>query len=165
MHQLSTLWLGYASDYRELRKGSIGSIYNSNDFEINLSSLNDIGQEIVQELLLDGKNKATAKVRSIARYYLDMQQSIHNCTYMLNNEGMVFFVVGDTEYKGVKIKNSEHLIQCLKDEGFSDIKAAKRRISKKLLTPYRDNAGRFSSDKTQRKVYHEEYIISGRKMH
>ena len=165
LHQLSTLWLGYASDYRELRKGSIGSIYNSNDFEINLSSLNDIGQEIVQELLLDGKNKATAKVRSIARYYLDMQQSIHNCTYMLNNEGMVFFVVGDTEYKGVKIKNSEHLIQCLKDEGFSDIKAAKRRISKKLLTPYRDNAGRFSSDKTQRKVYHEEYIISGRKMH
>jgi len=29
LHQLSTLWLQYASDYRDLRKGSIGSMYNS----------------------------------------------------------------------------------------------------------------------------------------
>ena len=75
---------------------------------------------------------------------------------------MALFVVGDTEYKGVKIKNSEHLIQSLLNEGFSDIKAAKRRISNKLLTPYRDKYGRFSSDKTSRTIYHEEYIISGR---
>ena len=164
LHQLSTLWLEYASDYRELRKGSIGSVYNSNDFKIDLSSLNNIGKGIVQNLLSDGENKATAKVRAIARYYVDMQQSIHNCTSMLNDGGMVFFVVGDTEYKGIKIKNSEHLVQCLENEGFSDIKAAKRKISNKLLTPYRDKIGRFSSDKTQRTVYHEEFIISGRMM-
>ena len=81
---------------------------------------------------------------------------------MLVNGGMVFFVVGDTEYKGTKIKNSEHLVQSLIDMGFSDIKAAKRRISNKLLTPYRDEFGRFSSDKSNRTIYHEEYIISGR---
>lgn len=160
LHQLSTLWLEYASDYRDLRKGSIGSIYNSDDFKIDLNSLNTVGQKIVQELLAN--TKVNAKVRSIARYYMDMQHSIHNCTYMLNNGGMVFFVVGDTEYKGIKIKNSEHLIQCLREEGFSDIKAAKRKISNKLLTPYRDKTGKFSSDKTQRTIYHEEFIISGR---
>lgn len=165
LHQLSTLWLGYVSDYRDLRKGSIGSVYNSNDFEIDLNSLNDMGKEIVQELLSDEENRATAKVRSIARYYVDMQRSIRNCSSMLNVGGMVFFVVGDTEYKGIKIKNSEHLVQCLKNEGFSDIKAAKRIISNKLLTPYRDKAGKFSSDKTQRKIYHEEFIISGRMTH
>lgn len=160
LHQLSTLWLQYADDYRSLRKGSIGSMYNSEGFEIDLGSLNMIGQQIVQELLED--QKATAKVRSVARYYIDIQRAIQNCADMINKGGMAFFVVGDTEYKGVKIKNSEHLIQCLKNEGFSDIKAAKRRISNKLLTPYRDESGRFSSDKTQRTIYHEEFIISGR---
>ena len=160
LHQLSTLWLGYASDYRELRKGSIGSAYNSDGFEFDLSALNSVGQEIVQNLLKD--RKATAKVRSVARYYIDIQAAISRCADMMNNGGMSLFVVGDTEYKGVKIKNSEHLIQCLNDRGFSDIKVSKRRISNKLLTPYRDEIGRFSSDKTQRTIYHEEFIISGR---
>lgn len=163
LHQLSTLWLQYTSDYRELRRGSIGSMYNSEGFKIDLNSLNAVGQQIVQDLLAD--SKATAKVRSVARYYIDIQRAIYNCTNMLNNGGMVFFVVGDTEYKGVKIKNSEHLVQCLRNEGFKDIKAAKRRISNKLLTPYRDECGRFSSDKTQRTIYHEEFIISGRMWH
>ena len=160
LHQLSALWLGYADDYRDLRKGSIGSVYNSVDFKLDLNSLNVVGREIVQSLLND--RKATAKVRSVGRYYMDMQQSIHRCSCMLNNGGMVFFVVGDTEYKGVKVRNSDHLVQCLINEGFVDIKAAKRRISNKQLTPYRDNLGRFSSDKSQRTIYHEEYVISGR---
>ena len=163
LHQLSSLWLQYVSDYRDLRRGSIGSMYNSEGFEIDLNSLNAVGQQIVQDLLAD--SKATAKVRSVARYYIDIQRAIHNCANMLNNGGMAFFVVGDTEYKGVKIKNSEHLVQCLRNEGFKDIKAAKRRISNKLLTPYRDECGRFSSDKTQRTIYHEEFIISGRMWH
>ena len=161
LHQLSTLWLNYADDYRELRKGSIGSAYNSEDFDIELNELNTCGRRIIQELLY-GENSPTAKVKSVARYYLDMQLTIKNCAKMLNDSGMVFFVVGDTEYKGVKIKNSEHLVECLINEGFRDIKAAKRTISNKLLTPYRDDIGRFTADKTSRTIYHEEFIISGR---
>lgn len=160
LHQLSSLWLEYAEDYRDLRQGSIGSLYNSEGYTINLERLNSVGQRIVTELL--ATQSATAKVRSVARYYMDIQQAIQKCSKMLENGGMALFVVGDTEYKGVKIKNSEHLIQVLVDEGFSDIKAAKRRISNKLLTPYRDECGRFSSDKSSRTIYHEEYIISGR---
>ena len=160
LHQLSSLWLGYAEDYRDLRQGTIGSLYNSENYAINLELLNTVGRNIVAELI--DTQRATAKVRSVARYYADIQQAIQKCSQMLNNGGMAFFVVGDTEYKGVKIKNSEHLIQSLIDEGFTDIKAAKRRISNKLLTPYRDECGRFSSDKSSRTIYHEEYIISGR---
>lgn len=163
LHQLSTLWLGFADDYREVRKGSIGSAYNSETFKLDLNELNTVGRQIVEDLMLDGK--ANAKVKAVARYYTDMQQAIHKCSTMLNNAGMAFFVVGDTEYKGVKITNSEHLIQCLTDAGFSDIKVAKRRISRKLLTPYRNENGRFSSDKSQRTIYHEEFIISGRMWH
>jgi DNA modification methylase len=160
LHQLSILWLGYADDYRYMRRGSIGSIYNSENFRLELDELNAVGRSIVKNLL--NSRRATAKVRSVARYYLDIQKAICKCSTMLNNNGMAFFVVGDTENKGVKIRNSEHLIQCLIDEGFTDIKAAKRRISNKLLTPYRDSIGRFSSDKSQRTIYHEEFIISGR---
>lgn len=160
LHQLSSLWLEYADDYRDLRQGTIGSRYNSEGYTINMDLLNSIGKKIVEELV--AIQKATAKVRSVARYYVDIQQAIQKCSQMLRSGGMAVFVVGDTEYKGVKIKNSEHLIQSLINEGFTDIKAAKRRISNKLLTPYRDESGRFSSDKSSRTIYHEEYIISGR---
>lgn len=81
---------------------------------------------------------------------------------MLEQSGMVLFVVGDTEYKGVRVNNSRHLIQALIEEGFTDIKAGRRKISQKTLTPYRDEKGKFSAEKTSREVYHEEYIISGR---
>ena len=138
-------------------------MYNSESYKIDMSSLNSVGQQILQSLLADCK--PTAKIRSIARYYIDIQSVLKNCANMLSNGGMAFFVVGDTEYRGVKIKNSEHLIQCLKNEGFTDIKAAKRRISNKLLTPYRDESGRFSTDKSKRTIYHEEFIISGRMWH
>lgn len=160
LHQLSSLWLEYADDYRNLRCGTIGSLYNSEKYMIDMDLLNPVGKKIVTELI--ATQRATAKVRSVARYYVDIQQAIKKCSQMLNDGGMAFFVVGDTEYKGVKIKNSEHLIQSLINEGFTDIKAAKRRISNKLLTPYRDMSGRFSSDKSCRTIYHEEYIISGR---
>lgn len=160
LHQLSSLWLGFTDDYRELRRGSIGSVYNVDDFQINVDALNKVGKKIVLKLT---KNvDSYSKVRSVARYYLDMQNVVKRCSKMLNVGGMAFFVVGDTEYKGVKILNSEHLIEALKENGFSDIKVAKRKISKKMLTPYRDNTGKFSSDKTQRAIYHEELIISGR---
>lgn len=160
LHQLSSLWLDFAEDYRDLRQGSIGSIYNIQKFQLEIEELNFIGQSIIKKLT--DNECAISKVRSVARYYLDMQRVVDRCGKMLNKDGMAFFVIGDTEYKGVKIMNSEHLIQSLIDAGFSDIKIAKRKISNKVLTPYRDNTGKFTSDKNQRTIYHEEWIISGR---
>lgn len=160
LHQLSSLWLGFTDDYRDLRKGSIGSAYNSDDFMLDLKKLNSTGRKIVKDLL--GRNKPTAKVKSVARYYADMQRAIERCTSMLQNKGMAFFVVGDTEYKGVKIQNSKHLVEAMIENGFRDIKIGKRTISKRICIPYRDKNGKFSKDKSMRKVYHEEFIISGR---
>ena len=93
-----------------------------------------------------------------------MQDAVEKCSQMLNENGMVFFVVGDTEYKGVKIQNSKHLIEAMESNGYRDIKIAKRTISKGICVPYRDEKGKFSTDKSKRKVYHEEFIISGRKL-
>ena len=160
LHQLSSLWLGYTEDYRELRKGSIGSIYNSDDFIVDVQKLNKTGKSVVTNLESVGMPKS--KVKSVARYYSDMQDAIEKCYGMLSDTGMIFFVVGDTEYKGTKILNSRHLIETLLDKGFKDIKIGKRTISKRICIPYRDEQGKFTKDKTKRRVYHEEFIISGR---
>lgn len=160
LHQLSSLWLNYTDDYRKLRKGSIGSIYYCNEEDINLSTLNNTGKEIVDLLSINGCPKS--KVKSVARYYLDMQAAVKKSTSMLNDGGMIFFVIGDTEYKGVKILNSKHLVETLAKEGFKDIKIGKRTISKGICVPFRDSNGKFSKDKTKKQIYHEEFIISGR---
>lgn len=160
LHQLSSLWLHYTDDYRNLRRGSIGSTYYNNESCINMSNLNHTGKEIVD--LLMKVSCPQVKVRSVARYYLDMQKAVKKSSLMLNNHGMAFFVIGDTEYKGVKILNSKHLIEALYEARFTDIKIGKRTISKGICVPFRDDCGKFSKDKNKKRIYHEEFIISGR---
>lgn len=158
IHQLSTLWLEFAEDYRSLRKDAIGSKYQeSAKFGENLEQLNITGREIVLELYPRSKSKA----RDVAKYYFDMQQVARIAFDMLNNRGMAIFVIGDTEYKGVKIRNSKHLLESLKDSGFTGLTVSKRKIKSKIMTPYRDEIGRFTRDTSKRKIYTEEFIIIG----
>lgn len=159
LHQLSSLWLAYAKDYRELRDGSIGSLYHAYNFDRELKRLNNTGGNIVFRLLDQDK----AKARSVAKYFLDMQKVAKACHTMLSNKGMALFVIGNTEYKGVRIDNAKHLTESLLDNGFEEVTVTKRKITGKTLTPYRDEWGRFSADENSRKVYGEEFILIGRK--
>jgi len=159
LHQLSSLWLGYAQDYRDLREGSIGSIHHSYDFNRELKRLNDTGSRIVFRLLEFDKRKA----RSVARYYLDMQKVTEACYSMLSKNGIALFIIGNTKYRGIQINNVRHLAESLKEAGFHEVLFTKRKISKKILTPYRDKAGRFTTNSKSRKVYSEEFILIGSK--
>ncbi|WP_413853888.1 DNA methyltransferase [Candidatus Ruminimicrobium bovinum] len=160
LHQLSSLWLNYTNDYKALREGSVGSIYNSKYFDLENIEINEIGKTIIENL---SSVLNQAKLKSIARYYTDMELALDKCYHKLNENGMIFLVIGDTEYKGIKIENSKHLLMTLHEKGFTNLKIARRKISNKLLTPYRDENGKFTSDKTKREIYHEEFLISGRK--
>ncbi|MBU0768073.1 MAG: class I SAM-dependent methyltransferase [Proteobacteria bacterium] len=159
LHQLSALWLGYANDYRELRDGSIGSLHHVYNFDRELKRLNDTGTGIVFRLLEKDKSQA----RSVAKYFLDMQTVAKDCHSMLSCGGMVLFVIGNTEYMGVRIENARHLTESLLESGFAEVLVTKRRIRGKILTPYRDDRGRFTTDENGRKVYGEEFIAIGRK--
>ncbi|MFC2165384.1 class I SAM-dependent methyltransferase [Acidobacteriota bacterium] len=159
LHQLSVLWLGYTNDYRKLRNGSIGSLYHIYNFDRELKRLNHTGTNIVFRLLEYEKSKA----RSVAKFFLDMQEVAKKCFSMLTDNGLALFVIGDTEYKGVRIENARHLSESLLSSGFSEVFVTKRHIMRKILTPYRDSMGRFTTDKNIRKVYAEEFIIIGRK--
>ena len=159
LHQLSTLWLDYTSDYRNFRKGTIGSDYYTNGVMDEYAQLNSSGMKIVDEMQKIDK----AKSKSVAKYYLDMQKVAKKSYDLLNNEGYALFVIGNTEYKGVRIDNAKHLSQSLFDAGFRELQITKRKISNKILTPYRDANGKFSSDSSGRKIYSEEFIVIGKK--
>lgn len=161
LHQLSSLWLGYTDDYRSLRKGSVGSSYGCDSKEIESVILNETAVNLITRL--QKAKVQPAKIRAIERYYKDMQVTVAKCFSMLNDNGMVLFVIGDTEYKGVQVTNASQLVESMEQTGFTDLKACKRTISQKLLTPYRDDMGRFTSNKQKRAIYHEEFVISARK--
>jgi len=159
LHQLSSLWLDYADDYRDLRNGSIGSLQHDYNFEREVKRLNNSGMNMVFSLL----DRDKAKARSVAKYFLDMQKVTDKCHSMLSANGMALFVIGNTEYKGIRIENAKHLVESLYDSGFKNVSATKRKIKNKILTPYRDNVGRFTTNKSGRKIYSEEFIVVGRK--
>lgn len=159
LHQLSSLWLGYTDDYRSFREGTIGSLHGENHLEEHLKELNNTGQDIVYKLYAVDKSKC----RSVSQYYIDMQNAVKKVYEMLKPGGGVLFVIGNTEYKNVKIDNARHLIEALLSEGFTGVEVERRKISNKILTPYRDAVGKFTTDKNSRKIYSEEFIIFGKK--
>lgn len=162
LHQLSSLWLDFTDDYTLLRKGTMGSAYNSETFNYDILELNETAREIILELK-SNKKISKAKIKSIARYYIDMQKATEQCYKMLNPHGMALFVIGDTEYKGTQIHNSRQLVESLIKSGFREVTVSKRKIRNKILTPYRDESGKFTSNKDDREIYHEEFVIVGRK--
>lgn len=162
LHQLSSLWLGFTDDYKSLRKGTIGSMTPDDGDYLPNVVLNSTGKEIVSQLEYN-RDILNHRVRAVTRYFSDMQRAISRCYSMLDNGGLAFFIIGDTEYKGVKIHNSKHLIESLFDSGFSQVRVSKRAVTGKILTPYRDEKGKFTNDKTKRQIYHEEFVVIGRK--
>ncbi len=159
LHQLSSLWLGFVEHYQELRRGSIGSLHHDYNFNKELKRLNSTGLKIVNLLIDQHKSKA----RGVAKYFLDMQNVAQKAYSILNDNGKALFVIGNTEYKNVRIDNAKHLSESLLDAGFSSVSVTKRKISNKILTPYRDKLGKFTTNASGRKVYSEEFIIIGRK--
>jgi DNA modification methylase len=158
LHQLSTLWLDYTDDYRKLRHGTIGSLYHDTDFMRDVKQLNPAGSAIVFRLY-DAEHR---KAQATARYFVDMHRTVKQCRKVLRPGGMILFVIGNTEYKGVKIDNAAYLRECLTQEEFKEIETTRRKVSSKNLTPYRDTLGRFTTDATSRQVYAEEFIVTGR---
>lgn len=159
LHQLSTLWLDYVKDYRELRKGTIGSVYDVSISNDKRENLNSVGKEIYEAVLKTNvRNKS-----SILKYFIDMAKTIQNSYKLIKKNGYAVFVIGNTKFKGVYINNAKYLAQCFLEAGFKKLEIKKRKISSKTLTPYRDSNGKFSNDGRHRKVYSYEYIIIAQK--
>ena len=160
IHQLSTLWLRCASDYRALRKNMLGNQYGVKPpAPAAVTSLGATAAETYRRLRREDRRKA----RSVARYFLDMDKAVAKCRRMLNARGMAVFVIGNTQYKGVQIDNAKYLADRMERAGFHDVESLPRKVSWKIMTPYRNARGRFTRDSTQRRVYGEEFVVVGRR--
>lgn len=155
LHQLSSLWLGYTDDHRELRQGSIGSSQHALNLKRAHSVLNRTGRQIVFTLYPEDRVAAEA----VANYYLDMQRVAERCREFLSAQGVAVFVIGNTRYRDVDIDNASHLTEALLQAGFGSVRATRRRISNKCATPFRDGVGRYTRSRTARPLYAEEFVL------
>ncbi|WP_186192589.1 class I SAM-dependent methyltransferase [Burkholderia gladioli] len=155
LHQLSSLFLGYADDHRDLREGSIGS--TQHDFRLNkgIASLNSTATRVVFSLYDHDKRAA----QSIANYFVDMQKVAVRARHLVKPRGVAMFVIGNTQYHGVDVDNAGHLTESLLRAGFRRVRAVKRAISNKSATPYRTSTGRFSRAQTANHIYSHEYVL------
>ena len=160
IHQLSTLWLGYAADYRVLRRNMLGNRYGVRPPRDHVvRKLGDAAWRTYRDM----RSQSPSHASSIARYFVDLDSAVQRCWEVLAPGGMAVFVIGNTQYKGVKVDNAEHLETCMGRAGFGRVRTIPRRVSLKIMTPYRDAHGRFTRDSSQRQVYAEEFVLIGRK--
>lgn len=160
IHQLSILWLDFASDYRDLRKNMIGNQWGATvPSKSDIESLCRTGKDIYSALLAVDRRKAYATWK----YFVDIEKATTRCWQTLKKSGLAVFVIGNTQYKDAVVNNSRYLYECMGRAKFSNIETVKRKISSKIVTPYRDAKGRFTRDSETRKVYHEEFVVIGRK--
>lgn len=160
IHQLSTLWLGYATEYQTLRKNMLGNRYGVCAPPSRVvKKLSDAAWRAYRDMRAEDSNHAS----SIARYFVDLDKAVQRCWNVLEDRGLAVFVIGNTQYKGVRVDNAEHLETSMGRAGFESVLAIPRRVSLKIMTPYRDARGRFTRDSSQRQVYAEEFVLIGRK--
>lgn len=159
LHQLSTLWLGYTDDYKSLRKGTIGSLHNAENKSGELINISKVGQIMVNELSKRNRRKS----RSVGKYFLDMDRAVSRIYNMLSPGGGILVVIGNTEYNGVRIDNAKFIIKSMQKYGYIDIEIMKRKISSKILSPYRDSRGQFSNNPNDKKVYSHEFVVFAKK--
>lgn len=155
LHQLSSLWLGFTEDHRTLRHGSIGTSQQMIDLRRAHRDLNRTGKQVVFTLY----DQDPAAARVVAQYFLDMQKMAARCREFLTPDGVAFFVIGNTRYRDVQIDNAAHLAESLLEVGFKRVRAARRRISNKSATPFRDASGRYTRSRTPNPIYEEEFIL------
>ena len=127
IHQLSTLWLGYASDYRLLRKNMLGNRYGVHAPRPHV--IRKLGNAAWRTYLEMGEQDA-GHASSIARYMVDLDKAVRGCWNVLEKGGMAVFVIGNTQYKGVKIDNAEHLEASMERSGFEAVSAIPRKVSR-----------------------------------
>ena len=172
LHQLTLHWFGddviryprwkrYVENYSKFRSNFVGTQYILENSNIDLLSKEAI--YIVRNLNIN-KNK---KVKSIYKYFLDMQQSFKEMYRVLRSNGYICIIIGNTEIGGVNIKNAEATTEQLLNLGFNIKQVVKRELSNKMITSWRDKSNGKFSNKNKRgskRIYNYEFVIIGQKI-
>lgn len=153
LHQLPSLWFGYFSELSLFRKKFIGSHQRERK---NIDLKSNLAKEIVAKL---GNTK---KSKEVQNYFSDMLESFIEMKRVLKKGGKACVVIGNTEFKGVKILNAEVFKEQFENIGFKTSKIIHREIPSKMLPSTRDKkTGRFTkrTDTKLKLAYPTEYIL------
>jgi hypothetical protein len=158
LHQLSTLWLEYATDLSEYRKEFIGTAYKRYEDRFLKSK---IAQSIVNQMSL--RNQKMAK--EIEAFFIDMQECFDETYRILKPGGRCCYVIGNTVLKKVNILNAEVFAESMQYSGLIIDRIIKREIPSKILPQKRDaETGKFAKNGEEDfHAYPTEYIVIGRK--
>lgn len=160
IHQLTGYWFDYFKDLTGFRKKFIGTFYSLNQ---DTTTNSELANKIIRKLL--NKDKRTAK--EVANYFRDMYSVAIEMHRVLQQDGHACLVLGNTTFRGVRIKSAEVLTDMLSIVGFDIVEVIKRSIPNKLIPTIRDKkSGRFSKlkNKDSKLIYPEEYIIVAKKL-
>jgi len=156
LHQLTLLWFGFTKDMTKTKKQFIGTISRGVNQEVN-----EYADEIIRKLSRKDKRLSS----NLNKYYSDLKLTFQEMYRVLRPRKIATIIMGDTEYKGVKIKNMKVSVGLLEDVGFKIEKVIKRKLSSKTFTPYRDQTGKFTNslNSKRKSIYQYEYIIVAKK--
>lgn len=160
LHQLTALWLHYVHDLRDFRQKFIGTSRPTNHRPYHGHS------EIAEEILAQMEKADAGLVPSIRRFFSDMSECFSESYRILKPGGRACYVIGNTQLKGVAVRNAEVFVELMQEAGFILERVIKRQIPSKILPQRRDpNTGRFVSHQIPQciEAYPVEYIIIMRK--
>lgn len=155
LHQLTALWLEYATSLAEFREGFIGSVHKK---EIDHNGIkSNLAKETIEKLA----QKSNKEALGTKNYFLEMQQCFQEMYRILEPKGRACIVIGDTKIKGVDILNAEIFVEIMKNLGFNTYNIIKRAVPSKNLPQTRDSkTGRFANVKNaDRLAYNYEFIL------
>lgn len=159
LHQLSTLWFKFADDIKKIKKDFVGT-----------SSRKRTKKEVCSRIACDTLNRLNRQdkpqAHHVRNYYLDLEKCYKEMYRVLRKNKYLCLIIGNTEYKNVKIPNAEVSMDLLNKIGFSVEHVIKRKLSSKIFTPYRDKTGKFTNPENgnKKKIYQYEYIIISKKV-
>ncbi|MFO7835857.1 MAG: DNA methyltransferase [Candidatus Thorarchaeota archaeon] len=158
LHQLSTIWLNFAEDYRDYREEFIGTAYRDPE-DRDLKS--DIARKIVSDLRRESERTSEA----VKIFFADMDEVFEESYRILKSGGRCCYVIGNTTLKGVDILNAQVFAESVQHCGFELDRVIKRPIPTKILPQTRDKeTGQFTSrEDATAEAYPCEYIVIGLK--
>ncbi len=130
-HKLSLVWLGYSIGYiRNLRSTNIGS-------EVSHNRPSEKAVHETARLIGKIESLDTRRFKILLRYLHDMNDVIKECARVLKKKGKVIFVIGNSTFQGVFIKNSDALVKLAANHDLSLDSRAVRTIpdNKRYLPP------------------------------
>jgi len=158
LHQISMLWFEYTDNLSKVKKSFVGT-------STRKRAKHNISSDIATETIELFKNKRSSLAKSVSNYYLDLEKCYNEMYRVLKPGKKLCLILGDTEFLGIKVPNTEVSMQLLESAGFKTKRVIKRQISSKYFTHFRDKNGRFTNaaHSSKQMVYQYEYVLIAEK--